>query len=843
MAEATLDDHHSAPTATNDLNSSAESLSKQTPKSRQRDKASSAAAAKRRCVSTACIACRRRKSKCDGNLPSCAACSSVYGTECIYDPNSDHRRKGVYKKDIDNLKTRNSTLQTLIQAILNFPEQEVPSLIQQIRTCESLDDVAESILSKNNALVDDEEECGSPANENDVFSGIPQSEMELSGKMGELRLENGSVSFIGGTSNLLFLGSSSEGEDTATSTEEVKRYPRQEDAIVSWTTVTTDSKVVIHLINMYFTWHYPYFATLSKSLFYRDFLSGKPFQDSRQKPEYCTSLLVNAMLALGCHFTSLPASRMEPSNSATAGDHFFKEAKQLILKNDEHEHPRLPTVQALALMSVREAGCGREAKGWVYSGMSFRMAYDLGLNVDSAASPRDDQETDARRMTIWGCFLFDKCWSNYLGRQPQLPLSSIAVPKFDVFPMEDADGWSPYVDAGLGQVHSQPSRTRAIALQISLLCEISSDLLLYFYNPAHLEKPKGRQAELKKLSDLHTRLEAWRKNLPKEMEPKEGQLPNVLVMHMFFQLLFIHLFRPFLKYKQAHSPLPAHVSPRKFCTHAAATISKLLRLYKRTYGLRQICNIAVYIAHSACTIHLLNLPEKNAIRDIVHGVKHLEEIAESWLCARRTLSILETVARRWKVTLPEEATKILLRTKAKYGLHKYDHGSPRSNASLIAAEEQNPVVPSANDHNSAFSVTKGYLGNHATHASESAAPERACSGEAMSLFPGSAADLGEMSRPKSLGWPQTQQEPWSQVSSSRGVTAQAETSPSILFGGIESLIEESQDWWLKDQATFFDNWYGPDQEVAFLAPETFNDYTGSGMSASPYEVNEGDTIM
>jgi hypothetical protein len=41
---------------------------------------SDAAAIKRRCVSTACIACRKRKSKCDGNTPSCAACSSVYGT-------------------------------------------------------------------------------------------------------------------------------------------------------------------------------------------------------------------------------------------------------------------------------------------------------------------------------------------------------------------------------------------------------------------------------------------------------------------------------------------------------------------------------------------------------------------------------------------------------------------------------------------------------------------------------------------------------------------------------------------------------------------------------------------
>lgn len=135
---------------------------------------------------------------------------------------------------------------------------------------------------------------------------------------------------------------------------------------------------------------------------------------------------------------------------------------------------------------------------------------------------------------------------------------------------------------------------------------------------------------------------------------------------MFFQLLFIHLFRPFLRYKQSTSPLPAHVSPRKNCTQAATTISKLLRLYKRTYGLRQIVNIAVYILHSACTIHLLNLPEKNAERDIVHGLKHLEEISESWLCARKTLAILQASSRRWNIQLPKDAEKVFQRMETKF---------------------------------------------------------------------------------------------------------------------------------------------------------------------------------
>lgn len=76
----------------------------------------------------------------------------------------------------------------------------------------------------------------------------------------------------------------------------------------------------------------------------------------------------------------------------------------------------------------------------------------------------------------------------------------------------------------------QPSRTRAVALHISELCEISGDLLVVFYHPAAMEKPLAKQSELRKLSDIHTRLEGWKKKLPKELEPKEGQLAHVLVM-------------------------------------------------------------------------------------------------------------------------------------------------------------------------------------------------------------------------------------------------------------------------------------------------------------------------
>jgi hypothetical protein len=109
-----------------------------------------------------------------------------------------------------------------------------------------------------------------------------------------------------------------------------------------------------------------------------------------------------------------------------------------------------------------------------------------------------------------------------------------------------------------------------------------------------------------------------------------------------------------------------------------------MRLYKRTYGLRQICNIAVYIVHSACTIHLLNLPEKNAQRDLTHGVRQLEEIAEDWLCARRTLSLLSGMASKWNRELPSEVVAVLDRTDRKYG--KFEAGdipSPKSAQAML----------------------------------------------------------------------------------------------------------------------------------------------------------------
>ncbi|KAF4764831.1 hypothetical protein HAV15_003145 [Penicillium sp. str.  len=790
----------------------------------------SAQPSKRRCVSTACVACRKRKSKCDGNLPSCAACSSVYHTPCVYDPNSDHRRKGVYKKDADTLRTRNTTLQTLIQAILNYEESDAFELVRQIRSCDDLEDVATSVIAQEKGLMSTDQAAKESAS-NENIAEIDQFESELAGKMSELMLD-GSRKFIGGTSNLIFLPPGSELHESASIQNNLLDTDNQTHAVSRWTEVTDDDSLISHLMTMYFTWHYPFFTTLSKNMFYRDYIRGV-------SSSYCSALLVNAILALGCHFSSWQGAFDDPQNLATAGNHFFREAKRLVLENDEHENAKLCTVQAFALMSVREAGCGREGKGWVYSGLSFRMAFDLGLNLDSAnlgAHSLSDEEIDARRITFWGCYLIDKCWSNYLGRQPQLTSINANVPKFDVLPQEEIELWSPYTDSGVGHEHTQASRTRAVALQISKLCEISSDVLVFFYHPTELESSQPKQSELKKLSDVHTRLEAWKKQIAQGTDGKR-RTATTSARHA---LQIIHLYRPFLKYTKANTPLPSHVSPRKICTQAAATVSKLLRIYKRGYGLKQICNIAVYIAHTACTVHLLNLPDKNAQRDVIHGLKNLEEMAEGWLCARRTLRILDISANKWQVELPPEAISIFERTHNKWGSWgSWDQASSPSTSddSPIATMLQPPpsssqfspsALPFPHSHTEPIAMVDPPMGPqygplaaapisfpsmqgmhpHQAQRAEFAPPEPTYLRPQMAYqFTPLQRSVPAPSSPHSNKW----YDGSGAHISPQNATPTSVASPVSGYDGTENLVEESQDWWSRNANAYgigMDGWSG-----------------------------------
>jgi len=132
---------------------------------------------------------------------------------------------------------------------LNYPEEDVPELVRQIRSCEKLEEVAEAVIARENDQDFHDDRPDSPIYGEGSSVEIPQFETELSGKMGELVLY-GSLKFIGGTSYLIFLPPGSEIEDTASPVTGIIPFQKQDDAILSWTTATQDKELIIHLLNM-----------------------------------------------------------------------------------------------------------------------------------------------------------------------------------------------------------------------------------------------------------------------------------------------------------------------------------------------------------------------------------------------------------------------------------------------------------------------------------------------------------------------------------------------------------------------------------------------------------------
>ena len=172
------------------------------------------------------------------------------------------------------------------------------------------------------------------------------------------------------------------------------------DAVDHWSNVTDDKQLIEDLLTLYFCWEYPTFASLSQEHFYQDFYNGRR--------RFCSSLLVNVLLAMGSSFSNRPEARTDANDSETAGDHFFSEAKRLLALQT---HPTLTTVQALGLMSLREASHGRYSIASFYAGESIRMAVECGLHTEKNVLKGYDApsaEQEVRSATFWGCFSLDQ---------------------------------------------------------------------------------------------------------------------------------------------------------------------------------------------------------------------------------------------------------------------------------------------------------------------------------------------------------------------------------------------------------------------------------------------------
>jgi hypothetical protein len=135
----------------------------------------------------------------------------------------------------------------------------------------------------------------------------------------------------------------------------------------SWTKITDDDEFVEHLVGLFFTWDQPMFMSIPESRFRYDFERGEK--------TYCSALMVNAICAVGCHFSERPEAYENGEMRVEArGRHFRDEAVRLMEQlEDKDKVADLVTVQAIFILSYETSVCYSDAKAYLHFSVVQRL--------------------------------------------------------------------------------------------------------------------------------------------------------------------------------------------------------------------------------------------------------------------------------------------------------------------------------------------------------------------------------------------------------------------------------------------------------------------------------------
>ena len=256
------------------------------------------------------------------------------------------------------------------------------------------------------------------------------------------------------------------------------------------------SEKIDHLFKTYWTWVFPAFLFVSRPHFLTDTSVGG---------QYSSPLLCSVICLQATRFT----------------DHIL--GKELLshvrflLGQEIHRGPSIPLVQALLQLSARELGNGSLHQAWLYSGMAFRLATDMGIFTRPPKSASDATENHVRGQLAWSCYLWDKAVSLYLGRVPSLP----ERPDFEPVILDDqieTEIWAPYVGGSSDLANNSnswhPVQTYGITC-FSNFCKLGTiihDILATMYT----KKPNSDMLAF--VQETRHRLENWRSETPAQLK-------------------------------------------------------------------------------------------------------------------------------------------------------------------------------------------------------------------------------------------------------------------------------------------------------------------------------------
>ncbi|KAH8196641.1 hypothetical protein TruAng_009200 [Truncatella angustata] len=302
------------------------------------------------------------------------------------------------------------------------------------------------------------------------------------------------------------------------------------------------------LMAQFFREQYPYSMCVYREFFLRDYDMGVG--------RYYSEVLLYAICAMGA-LASADASMLAISEV------FASQAEFLVYTS--LDKPDLTLLQAMILLGYRFIGHGKASKGWLFCGMAFRLAHEMGLHLDpnnwhSPAEAVLDRDREILRRVYWAAFNADKQVNDWQGLLETYIAKNTSITAFE-------DG---------------------IALSGSFIYRVELYKIVHIMITDLFEnrRQNADSAVLAATAQrIHVSLHKWLATLPSKLywnQWSSGQVqPFVLHLHMLFHTAMIILHRP--PRHLFSKPGIAESEDVEICYESLQAMLRLMKIYSRYY--------------------------------------------------------------------------------------------------------------------------------------------------------------------------------------------------------------------------------------------------------------------
>lgn len=351
-----------------------------------------------------------------------------------------------------------------------------------------------------------------------------------------------------------------------------------------WTTVLKDDVVLRRLLRSYFLYDYQNYPAFHKDLFLQDMRS--------RRTRFCSPLLVNAVLAAGCHADGgVPNSDRFwlPQGLAYR---FLAEAKRL-WEMEDHGVSKLTTMQAAIILNAISLTDATDKIGKAFHNQAVAMALDMKLMTTRDQEIQGSSMRKARAFTAWCLFAWDVIQSFFFFKRPTFP-----APPLQTLPDATDQAW--YGEIWLRYPGDQLVPTHAGAV---FRASMGMRLIQHALSLAFFELPEGAPGpSAHAVQDFLDQLYRWFDALPECVSPKNTVLPVHLRLHMEYYTALISVARvmptsegsavePFKQPRPELENQSGTRTPRPRSAvedpmaHALVCLETLVRIYQMRHGI------------------------------------------------------------------------------------------------------------------------------------------------------------------------------------------------------------------------------------------------------------------